>query len=62
MKAMAQVLGETFGLSIFGFDVITNVATGKHAVIDINYFPGFIGVEDFPSLLFQHLLCKAKKK
>jgi hypothetical protein len=26
-------------MSLFGFDVITQVETGNHAVVDINYFP-----------------------
>lgn len=28
------------GLTLFGYDVITDVSTGKQAVIDVNYFPG----------------------
>lgn len=61
MKAMMESLRDTFGVSIFGFDVITNAKTGKHGIIDINYFPGFIGVDNFSSILLNHLVSKNKK-
>jgi Inositol 1,3,4-trisphosphate 5/6-kinase ATP-grasp domain len=40
---MAAFIRTQLGLSLFGFDVITNVSTGKHGCIDVNYFPGMSG-------------------
>lgn len=39
---MAEFIRKHLGLSLFGFDVITHVSTGKHACIDVNYFPGML--------------------
>jgi len=33
-------LQQTFGLDLFGFDVIMENVTGRYAIIDINTFPG----------------------
>jgi len=39
IHAMADFIRKKLGLSLFGFDVITDAASGKHACIDVNYFP-----------------------
>lgn len=36
----SHCVSSLLGLSLFGFDVIENVDTGKLAIIDVNYFPG----------------------
>ena len=41
---------EAFGLSIFGFDLIVDGLTGEALVIDVNYFPSFKDLEDFPQV------------
>lgn len=41
---------ETFGLSIFGFDIIVDEATAETVVIDVNYFPSFKDLSDFPQV------------
>ena len=33
-------LREDLGLMLFGVDVVIEKGTGKHAIIDINVFPG----------------------
>jgi hypothetical protein len=40
VKHVAGALSATLGLSLLGFDMVTNTKTGQHAVIDVNYFPG----------------------
>lgn len=47
-KIAATRMRETFGLSIFGFDLIVDGATGENMVIDVNYFPSFKDLADFP--------------
>jgi len=51
---MAGFIRKQLGLSLFGFDVITDVSTGKHACIDVNYFPGYVGVPDVFHIFLSH--------
>lgn len=49
-RLAAARMRETFGLSIFGFDLIVDKATGENMVIDVNYFPSFKDLSDFPQV------------
>lgn len=40
IHAISDEISKFLGLTLFGFDVITDVETGKYAIIDVNYFPG----------------------
>lgn len=40
LSRASAAVSELLGLTLFGFDVIENVDTGRLAVIDVNYFPG----------------------
>lgn len=40
LDQIVEGIGKTLGLTLFGFDLITDGETGNHAIIDINYFPG----------------------
>jgi hypothetical protein len=43
---------QKFGLDLLGIDVIIENRSGRYAVIDINAFPGYDGVQEFfPALL-----------
>lgn len=42
VKHVAEGLSSRLGLSLLGFDMVTNTKTGQHAIIDVNYFPGTI--------------------
>jgi hypothetical protein len=44
VKHVAGALSATLGLSLLGFDMVTNIKTGQHAVIDVNYFPGTLTI------------------
>lgn len=48
IRDIVAAIRELTGLTLFGFDVIVCSRTGQYALIDINYFPGYRGVEDFP--------------
>ncbi|CAM9452913.1 unnamed protein product [Ectocarpus sp. 4 AP-2014] len=54
-KLAARRMRETFGLSLFGFDLIVDQATGETFVIDVNYFPSFKDLADFPQVLRRRL-------
>ncbi|ELR20231.1 Rasrelated GTP-binding kinase [Acanthamoeba castellanii str. Neff] len=56
VKHVAGALSATLGLSLLGFDMVTNTKTGQHAVIDVNYFPGYSGTPNFPELFVNFLL------
>jgi len=53
--SLSRAISKHFDLTLFGFDVITCIEKSTHAVIDINYFPGFIGVTNFENLLVDTL-------
>lgn len=57
MNKIAQTVQGLFQLNLVGIDVILDRNTGDYAVIDVNYFPGYEGIKDFSSELFQ--LCQS---
>jgi len=75
IEPVTKALRDAFGLELFGFDVLVkhnsiksrsnNDTTpdsidGKEIlVVDVNYFPGYKEVPNFPSLLAQYLTQKA---
>jgi hypothetical protein len=44
VRAMAAWLRTATGLTLFGFDVLVDAASGAHLVVDLNYFPSATGV------------------
>ncbi|EGG18922.1 inositol 1,3,4-triphosphate 5/6 kinase [Cavenderia fasciculata] len=56
LMAISNMIQKDLSLTLFGFDVITDVTTKKHAVVDLNYFPGYIGIDNFYSILLEHVL------
>ena len=40
LRSLTIRLQQTFGLDLFGIDVIVENMTGRYAIIDINTFPG----------------------
>ena len=56
MNRIAQTVQNLFQLNLVGIDVILDRNTGDHAVIDVNYFPGYEGITNFNAELLQ--LCQ----
>ncbi|CAF2266175.1 unnamed protein product [Rotaria magnacalcarata] len=59
VNKISQTVQNLFELNLVGIDIIVDRNTGDYAVIDVNYFPGYEGVTDFSTQLFdlcQHLL------
>jgi Inositol 1,3,4-trisphosphate 5/6-kinase ATP-grasp domain/Inositol 1,3,4-trisphosphate 5/6-kinase pre-ATP-grasp domain len=54
VRPIVDVLKRAFGLEMFGFDVLRG-EDGGYLVVDVNYFPSYKEVEDFPFLLAQYL-------
>eukprot|EP01126_Amoeba_proteus_P002170 TRINITY_DN1067_c0_g1_i14.p1 TRINITY_DN1067_c0_g1~~TRINITY_DN1067_c0_g1_i14.p1 ORF type:complete len:222 (-),score=49.70 TRINITY_DN1067_c0_g1_i14:158-823(-) len=59
ISKISEALGNICQLSMFGFDIITDVETGRFTIVDINYLPDYDGVEDFHSQLLVNLLSKS---
>merc|ERR1712238_349380 len=55
VKPIVDVLKEAFGLQLFGFDILMGSNNGECFVVDVNYFPSYKEVPNFPSLLAQYL-------
>lgn len=59
LQQTANALQEEFALSLFGFDVILPLVQDdvdrRPMVIDVNYFPSYKEVADFPSRLRKYL-------
>ncbi|GAM24770.1 hypothetical protein SAMD00019534_079450 [Acytostelium subglobosum LB1] len=62
LVAISKGIQKDLGLTLFGFDVITDITTKKIAVIDVNYFPGYVGIPDFNKILIDHMLYIHKSK
>ncbi|KAL5008978.1 hypothetical protein ScPMuIL_014559 [Solemya velum] len=56
MGEFCQAIRQAFGLDLIGVDVIVESGTGKYAVIDVNAFPGYDGVDNFFQVLCDYLL------
>ena len=64
MQPVTNALRKAFGLELFGYDVLVRRDDEGHVellVVDVNYFPGYKEVRNFPSLLAQYLTQKAVK-
>jgi inositol-1,3,4-trisphosphate 5/6-kinase/inositol-tetrakisphosphate 1-kinase len=55
LKSISKDLTEITGLTLYGYDLILDTKSGKYAVIDINFFPGFDGFDDFEGNFLRHL-------
>ncbi|GKY90292.1 hypothetical protein MPSEU_000003300 [Mayamaea pseudoterrestris] len=61
---VVDALKQAFGLDLFGFDVLIVSATKEYSqqtmlVVDVNYFPSYKEVQNFPSLLAKYLMDRA---
>mmetsp|Transcript_42986 Transcript_42986/g.103933 ORF Transcript_42986/g.103933 Transcript_42986/m.103933 type:complete len:789 (-) Transcript_42986:145-2511(-) len=54
VRPIVDVLKKAFGLEMFGFDVLHG-EDGEFLVVDVNYFPSYKEVKDFPFLLARYL-------
>jgi len=65
VKPIVDALKEAFGLELFGFDILVvnheQQDTGRRRmlVVDVNYFPSYKEVANFPALLAKYLTDRA---
>mmetsp|Transcript_2822 Transcript_2822/g.6674 ORF Transcript_2822/g.6674 Transcript_2822/m.6674 type:complete len:567 (+) Transcript_2822:248-1948(+) len=55
VKPIVEALKRAFGLELFGFDILMGSDNGECYVVDVNYFPSYKEVPNFPSLLARYL-------
>jgi len=56
----AKLLQDHIGLTLFGFDVVQNYYTRALTIIDVNYFPAYTAVKNFPTRVALEILKKNK--
>jgi Inositol 1,3,4-trisphosphate 5/6-kinase ATP-grasp domain/Inositol 1,3,4-trisphosphate 5/6-kinase pre-ATP-grasp domain len=59
VRPIVDALKRAFGLELFGFDIIVSEEDEEMLVVDVNYFPSYKEVPNFPSLLARYLTDKA---
>ncbi|KAG7369009.1 inositol 1, 3, 4-trisphosphate 5/6-kinase [Nitzschia inconspicua] len=52
---VVRALKKAFGLELFGFDILRRSGDKEWLVVDVNYFPSYKEVPNFPSLLARYL-------
>lgn len=57
IRPVVEALTRAFGLELYGFDFV--VANRRLVVVDVNYFPSYKEVSNFPSLLAKYLTDRA---
>jgi inositol-1,3,4-trisphosphate 5/6-kinase/inositol-tetrakisphosphate 1-kinase len=57
IQPVVTALKQAFGLELFGFDIL--VTSHEFLVVDVNYFPSYKEVSNFPSLLANYLTQRA---
>lgn len=55
---IVKIFTEKLGLTFYGIDIIIENGTSRYAIIDMNTFPGYDGVENFLSI-FRDVVCEA---
>mmetsp|Transcript_27395 Transcript_27395/g.48519 ORF Transcript_27395/g.48519 Transcript_27395/m.48519 type:complete len:586 (-) Transcript_27395:602-2359(-) len=55
VRPVVDALKAAFGLELFGFDILRRSDDSEWLVVDVNYFPSYKEVPNFPSLLARYL-------
>jgi len=62
MDRIAACVHQDSGLTLFGFDLIYCVELGRYTIIDINFYPGYLGIPSFPQDLVNLMKAKIDKR
>lgn len=57
-RQIAAVMRKETGLALIGVDLIFDVSRGTYSIVDINYFPGYKGVEGANRWILMHAMTK----
>lgn len=61
LDKIVRIFSEKLGLTFYGIDIIIENETSRYAIIDMNTFPGYDGVENFLTI-FRDVVCDAIPK
>lgn len=61
LSKIVKIFSERLGLTFYGIDIIIENGTSRYAIIDMNTFPGYDGVENFLTI-FRDVVCDAIPK
>jgi inositol-1,3,4-trisphosphate 5/6-kinase/inositol-tetrakisphosphate 1-kinase len=61
LSKIVKIFSEKLGLTFYGIDIIIEKGTNRYAIIDMNTFPGYDGVENFLTI-FRDVVCDAIPK
>lgn len=61
LEKIVKIFSEKLGLTFYGIDIIIENETSRYAIIDMNTFPGYDGVENFLTI-FRDVVCDAIPK
>lgn len=61
LNKIVKIFSEKLGLTFYGIDIIIENGTSRYAIIDMNTFPGYDGVENFLTI-FRDVVCDAIPK
>lgn len=53
LEKISQIISNETGAHLVGYDLIRCTKTGEYAIIDMNFFPGYVGVEEFNERLLE---------
>eukprot|EP00980_Cylindrotheca_fusiformis_P008425 scaffold1784_cov116-Cylindrotheca_fusiformis.AAC.5 len=59
---LVHALKKAFGLELFGFDILFSRERNEWLVVDVNYFPSYKEVPNFPNQLAQYLTQRVLRK
>lgn len=62
VRPIVESLRRAFGLELFGFDILLSHQNSEWLVVDVNYFPSYKEVPNFPSLLAHYLTQRVLEK
>ena len=62
VRPIVESLRRAFGLELFGFDILLSQESNEWLVVDVNYFPSYKEVPNFPSLLAHYLTQRVLEK
>ncbi|KAL0490468.1 inositol-tetrakis phosphate kinase [Acrasis kona] len=58
----SKLICDSLDIYLLGYDLVTDSKTGKSFVVDVNYLPGFKGVDNLPEKLLAHMLERYEKR
>lgn len=56
LSIINKTLKQTTGLGLLSYDLAVEKSSGSYIIVDLNYFPGYYTVENYPHLMDEYVL------